>query len=745
MANGHGEFFLDERSGWRAALLDHTVAEDTLRLRPLPGIARPLVDAAGSFGELALPTGLALDQDDRIYILDGPAHVIKRYDPCSEAFEVLPCIGGLGNQPRQLWDPHGLAISCRGDLYVADTGNRRVQVFALKGLALRQVWGPLKVTRGDSLWRVEPARLSWQIDVAAPDCQAHAVFAEGVWQPYDIALSGGGRAYVTDYANGLVHVFDPHGCWRTAYDGVSATSTQLEKPTHIAVDTDGRLYVVQEGKDFVTVLDADGNFLQPIRRADEVRGDFCPFAVGVDADGNIYISDRVARRVYCVDKRDEDRCACAEALPGPPTDCTTIAFDRFGNPLLGDGQNKCVVRRQAKTAYEGEGRYYSEPLDSRTYQCLWHQVIVRASIPPGVQLRVDACTAESPKSTDEIQSMPEDRWATGQVDAQVGEGEWDCLILSPPGRYLWLRLTLTGDGSATPAVQWVRVVYPRLSSLRYLPAAYSENAESRDFLGRFLSIFDTVRDGITEGIASIARYFDPGAAPAAPGKNGRTDFLSWLASWLDLSLDRHWPEPQRRALVRNAHRLYALRGTPAGLRLHLHLHTGLEPQILEHFKLRRWLFVGHARLGDQSALYGNAIVGRLQLDEYSRIGAFRLVDSGDPLRDPFHVYAHQFTVFVPLRSGGDRALQQQTVERIVEMAKPAHTQARVNVVEPRFRIGVQAFLGVDTIIGQYPDHVIAGRGRLGYDTLLGPSADEAAPPAMRIGMRTRIGSSTVIN
>jgi phage tail-like protein len=748
MPNGtQDHFLLNARAGWRAARLDRVVLEEEpadMHLRSLPGTARPLVDAVGSFGGLALPTGLAVDAEDRIYILDSQAHVIKCYNPCTEVFETLPCIGMLGNEPRQLCQPHGLAISCRGDLYVADTGNRRVQVFALKGLPLRSIWGPLQVIHAEGNWRVAKTAAVWRTDSATTSCQGEWLFPEGVWQPWDIALSNTHWAFVSDYANGLIHVFDPWGCWRTAYTGTSTTSPQLEKPTHLALDKMGQLYVAQEGKDYITVLDAKGNFLRRVERPEEVKGHFCPIAVASDAQGNIYISERVTRRVYIYCQGSEACSTCAGGLQGVPGMCTTLAFDRAGNLLLGDAENKCVVRLPAQAAFEPVGHYYSEALDSRIYQCLWHRVLMRAVLPPGTQVQIDTFTAEVDKTAEEIQSLPEARWMTGQVNAQVGNGRWDCLILSPPGRYLWLRLKLIGDGTATPAVQWLTVYYPRASSLQYLPAVYSEDAESRDFLGRFLALFDTLRDSTDEVITHIARYFDPAATPTAGVGEGGADFLAWLASWLDLTLDRHWPEKQRRELLRQAHRLYAWRGTPAGLRLHVQLYTGVEPRLLEHFKLRRWLFLDHARLGEQSAVFGKAIVPRLQLDEYAQLNSFQLLDSGDPLRDPFHYYAHQCTVFVPVR-GGVSDVQRRTLERIVDMAKPAHIQARIAIVEPRFRIGIQAFIGLDTVIGHYPNQVIAGEGRLRYDTMLGPSADEAEPPTIRIGVRTRIGSSTVID
>jgi phage tail-like protein len=741
-------WLLDRRAGWRPIKLEGVTLhgnEGTLRLQPVPGAACPLVDAAGSFGGLVLPTGLAVDADGRIYISDGGAHLIRRFDPCTETFEPLSCIGGPGGAPRQLCDPKGLAVSCRGDLYVADSGNRRVQVFALKGLPLRAIWEPLQVIRTGPWIRVRPAAAVANPPDASADCDPAApMFPEGTWQPWDILIARDNRIYVSDYANGLIHAFDSCGCWRRAYTGEGPGAPPLVKPTHMALDSAGRFYILQEGVDYVTVLDYDGEFLERIERPEQVEGRFEPIAIAVDRDGILYIAERFTHRLHLYCKDAEGRYTCVSPCGSFEGVAAALAFDLDGNPLLGDEGQRQVVCLKAQGAYEMGGVFCSEPLDSRTYRCQWHRVSMRVRVEPGTQVRVDTFTSESYKSAAEIQNLSISRWVTGQIHTQVGEGEWDCLIDSPPGRYLWLRLTLKGNGKATPVIHEVKVFYPRASSLQFLPAVYQEDAVSASFMDRYLSIFDTIVGGISDRIANIASYFDPLAAPAESDQAGGTDFLTWLASWLDLTLDNHWPEEKRRRLLQHAHRLYALRGTPEGLRLHIRLYADAEPQILEHFKLRRWLYVDHARLGDASVAWGKAIVSRLQLDEYDQIGTFQLIDSGDPLHDPFHHHAHRFTVFVPLGKIAHE-VQVQTLKRIVEMAKPAHTQGCLQLVEPRFRVGIQSFVGVDTVIGSYPDGVITREGQLGYDTLLGDSPEENKSPTMRVGMQSRIGSDTRID
>jgi len=687
---------LGERIGWRESRLDGVEERDgALQLHRLPGAARPLVDADGSFGGLTLPRSIAVDAHDVVYVLDAGAALVKRFDACEQRFETIPCVGGEGEEPRQLRDAHGMAISRRGDLYVADTGNARVQVFSLKGLALRQI-----------------------------------ISVDEAWRPWDVAIGPDERVYVSDHAGGSIHVF---GC-RGEPEDVWPHDAALDRPTDLAVDRDGTLYVIEEEHADVTVLDA-GRVIDRLERPEELAGRFAPIAVGVDPDGTLYVGERHAGRLHLFE--GADLLGCCETQG---ESVLALAFDRAGNPLFVDGQRVFALDRHG--SFEPEGFVYAGPLDSGIFRCEWHRVLLAARVPHGTAINVDTLTSEAEKPLAEVVSLPEERWGTRQLHAQVDAEQWDCLVQSPPGRYLWLRLKLRG-GTATPIIGKAKVYFPRASSLRFLPAVYAEEPESRDFTARFLSIFDTIRAPIAAHADDMAALFDPGATPAEPPAGGATDFLSWLASWLGLALDRALPVRRRRELVRRAHELYTWRGTPRGVRLHMELYTGVQPLLLEHFKLRRWLFVDDARLGDTSVLWGDAVVRRLQLDRFSRIGDFQLIDSGDPLHDPFGTLAHQFTAFVPVR--GARELSAARLEQVVELAKPAHTQAYVEIVEPRFRIGTHSFVGLDTVVGSVPDEVVEGESRLGYDAVLGRSADEATPPTLRVGVRSRIGSSTVID
>jgi phage tail-like protein len=746
MSKASPHYLLNGLAGWRAGSLSSAMFAEggtALTLEPLPGSARPLMDVAGSLGGFQSAIVVAVDSQERVYVLDGKTCTVRRFDRCTGLFATLPCLGGVGAAPRQFTSPHGMSISCRGDLYIADSGNRRIQVFALDGLALRAIRGPLLVLQTPEGISVEAAAPSAAAPVAGGCCVASLVYPPQTWEPWDIAISARGWSYVTDYANGLIHVFDAAGCWRRALTGAGASQPQLTKPTRLAIDREGRIYVLQEGQSYVAVLDEHGDYLGQITAPAALQARFCPVAVAVDINGNLCLSDCVTRQVYFYQSNGDGgwcgyRCnGCVDGF------AASLVFDLSGNPILADGA-KSVCQLALEASYPLQGQYLSDALDSKTYRCTWHRVVLRALVPSGCALQVATFTAESAKTIEEILSLPESRWARGQSDADPDSCDWDCLIQSPPGRYLWLRITLIGEGVATPCVEQIKIYYPRASSLQYLPAVYREDPVSADFLDRFLSIFDTMRGQTSALINCMARYFDPKAAPANHRNQGGSDFLAWLASWLGLSLESNWPVEKRRELVRQAHRLFALRGTPEGLKLQIEIFAGVKPRILEAFRLRRWLLVNGATLGDCSTVFGDGVMKRLEVGVNSTIGDFQLIDYGDPALDLFNAYAYQFQVVVP-RWPGATAADEVRLQEIIDMAKPAHTIGTLRWAEARMRVGLQAFIGVDTVIGKYPVGVIEGEGQLGYDTVLGTPSSGSARPPIRVGQTSRVGGGAMLN
>jgi hypothetical protein len=165
------------------------------------------------------------------------------------------------------------------------------------------------------------------------------------------------------------------------------------------------------------------------------------------------------------------------------------------------------------------------------------------------------------------------------------------------------------------------------------------------------------------------------------------------------------------------------------------------PLILEHFQLRRWLFLDSGRLGDQAVLWGKRIMNRSQLNDGARVDHTQLLTIQDPYRDPFHYYAHKFTVFVPARIEKSEG-QRKALENLLQTQRPAHTVSHIEFVSPRFRIGVQSMIGLDSVVGRYPEGVTLNQSALGGASVLTAPPYKQGGPSIEIGKRSRIGTTT---
>lgn len=161
------------------------------------------------------------------------------------------------------------------------------------------------------------------------------------------------------------------------------------------------------------------------------------------------------------------------------------------------------------------------------------------------------------------------------------------------------------------------------------------------------------------------------------------------------------------------------------------------PLVLEHFRLRRWLEAGASTLGDRTVLWGRSIVDRSQLGSSARVGETALRTTQDPLRDPFHVHAHKFTVFVPASAGRTQE-RRRALEQLVAWGSPAHTVGHVEYVDARFRIGVQSSIGLDTVVARLPRGVTLGRTTLGPTSVLDGSGRRSIHDSA-VGSTTLLG------
>jgi phage tail-like protein len=680
---------LSGTDGWRPSPVLEDIEVDArdgaLRLRAVwpPGLG--IDDPWGSLGGLILPRHVGLAPDGTVYLLDVAGRRLLRLDPCACRFAPLPCIVPPGGALR--------AIAATDDrLYLA---------------------------AGDAVWVLHRQRLA----ILAKLEPGYA------WQPTALAIDASCGLWVGDPLNGAVHHFDRLGRWRRRLEGLGAVQA-------LAFDRDGRLHVGVGAT--VQVLDANGSMIETIDRPEALVDRFPPLPFVIDAKG------RMALGELC---RAHGAAIIGDGL-----------FDAAGNPVTG-------AAVPFLPGYAASGRYLSLPLDSRIHRCQWHRFLLRMTLPKGTRLTMRTRTADLDLPLEMVQDATDSAWSPAEVFTTAAGAAAEALIARPHGRYLWLELSLVGHGDATPRLQEIVLEFPRISLRRYLPGVWGDEPVAADLTDRLLAIFDTGLRSIEGRVDRFAEFLDPRTAPASSPVKGRPDALTWLASWVGLTFAPGMAEAERRRLLREAPKLYALRGTPEGLRRMLILYLGLarhcprprtscgptcglpgpcpwQPPrlLLEHWRLRRWLFLGQGRLGEQSQLWGERILGRSRLGDSAQAGVTRLATERDPLRDPFHMHAHRFSVFLPA-ARARRPADRRRLEQLIRAEAPAHTKADVYWVEPRMRLGIQAMLGLDSALGRWPASALTlDEGRLGRASLIGGNG--VAPTAFSLGHDTRVGRTT---
>jgi DNA-binding beta-propeller fold protein YncE len=190
-------------------------------------------------------------------------------DPYAEnEFQLAPVLsfGESGAAPGALLRPRNIALAADGTIYVADSGNNRIQVFSPEGEYLYG-WG----TAGS-----EASQFSEPWGIAVDD---EFVYVADTWNH---------RIQKFSLTGELVHVFGASGSPAAGETGGGL----FYGPRDIIVLADGNLLISDTGNKRLQLFDPDGNFLQSIGSEGSQIGQFKePVGLGASPEGNIYVAD----------------------------------------------------------------------------------------------------------------------------------------------------------------------------------------------------------------------------------------------------------------------------------------------------------------------------------------------------------------------------------------------------------------------------------------------------------------------
>ncbi len=486
---------------------------------------------------------------------------------------------------------------------------------------------------------------------------------------------------------------------------------QVENPVDAAFGPRGDLFVASQGGTAIIVLSGRG------RRLGAWPGNLPQGRIerlAFDRNGRLWlVVDSEGRRSLFVQRYQRDStfeagtyAALTEAFDRSALQRSSSlgfclnqgCFDWYGRPIASD-----LISTRPVAEFARQGQLLTTAIDSGIPRCRWHRVMIDATVPDGTSLSLAVSTSEVKTPTAQGANTPPWDGFPGGIPhpsdwQQIGAGLLDALIEQPAGRYIFVRLRLSGDGTATPRVRRIHLDFPRATSADLLPAVYHDDATGGAFTERFLGLFDASLDTVSETVRRFPALLDAHRAPA--------DVLPWIANFLAVALDEGWSSETRRRILSGAAALFRQRGTLPGLESAIRLayfpNTDDDAAaIVEHGRGRAWGSVtstqgtpgsAAARLGS-TRLFGRA-QARLTLGR-SAIGRTPLMSFGDPGDDPHRAGAFRFTVTVPPAAGVTR----ESVARLIDGQKPAHTIADIRIGGDReFILGTGARLGIDTLL-----------------------------------------------
>ena len=216
-----------------------------------------------SFGLLA---GLALDDDDRLFVTDASQRHVVVFSPKHEQEAAFGA--------QVLVRPGGVAIDRENRfVYVADTGNDVVDVFDADNYKLlRQIGKPSK---------------------------KHDQTGPGTFSlPEGVAVDSDGNVYVTDTFNDRVEMFDGDGQFIGTFGKNGDGPADFERPKGIAVDCDGHIWVVDAAQNRVKVFDNQGRLLIYFGGPGYYPGQFMgPWGIAIGPSNQVVVSETFPGRV----------------------------------------------------------------------------------------------------------------------------------------------------------------------------------------------------------------------------------------------------------------------------------------------------------------------------------------------------------------------------------------------------------------------------------------------------------------
>jgi predicted membrane-bound mannosyltransferase/DNA-binding beta-propeller fold protein YncE len=273
----------------------------------------------GARGQFSAPAGLAVDHEGNLYVADSGNHRIQKFDGDGHFLGVF---GTPGGNEGQLNEPWGVAVDSEGNIYVADTWNHRIQKFDSNFRFLKAWGGPFL-----DVGKRQPGPLE-------------------LFGPRSIAIDADGNVWVTDTGNKRVLKFDSDGNFLAQF-GVPGTGPgQFDEPVGIAIAPSGEILVADTWNRRIQRFSPEFEYLGeiPVESWGSQAVTDKPYLAVLD-DGRVVASDPANGVVLVFDS--EGRQVASWRAPASATEVSRpvgVAVSSTGDIFVSDGSTSQVRR-----------------------------------------------------------------------------------------------------------------------------------------------------------------------------------------------------------------------------------------------------------------------------------------------------------------------------------------------------------------------------------------------------------------
>ena len=643
--------------------------------------------------------GLSISECGLIYFIKE--YKLYQYDSKNGLTKEIKVISGQGNQAGEIELPVTTLLD-QETFWIIESTNSRIQAFSKETFQIKYIIDALE-------------------------------------EPISIAIGEEEKLYILDKTSKEIVVYEKNGISLKDSFG----KKHLEEPIGLAVGRDCNIYVIDNSYPGFVQFSASGEFLTVI-------GDFKnqqPALIAIDQKGNIFTAKD---QTNVIRQYDSDGSFIAEIMIPDVNNIYDIHIDVKDDLYVCTDQGIAYLTAEDKVTKE-IGTYYAKVLDSGIEKCQWHRLSTVSEFPEKSIFEIYYFASDDNSKKEGYENILKEEKISLQKKREKLEKymvendiKWehdhnnspgDMLFQNANGRYLWIKIEMaTYDENIHPKLKEVKIIYPRISYLRYLPAIYQEDSKSKEFLERFLSLFESVFYDLETNISHLYKYFDPKSVPP--------EFLSWLGSWINRALEEEWDEDTQRRFISRAFELYKSKGTSDGIKKSIELYLNCEEEpnkvaITEYQEMIKPMILtenGMVALGVNTLLFEKPIQ-KFKLGSDAILGKTALWDSAQS-EEAFHTsIAYSFTVILNLTQE-EREKYEKGLIKLIEEEKPAYTSCTLRFANDSREMGLWTYVGVNSKVDDY--HLM----ELGKNAVLGEnlvSADTKGKGG-KVESRSRIGS-----